>query len=236
MADIVDAFALFCGAWDGNAIGSGRTVAAADFAAYERLKGAYERVYAPLCEQSLDAKAKYLYVPTLDLSDKSLDALIEYTLDGDARLAVNCCSDLAEAGRIDARFDRSPVMLLHQFGLLERSIVLGGVYLDKDDLSLMAQEKIPLVVFPSSDAGHGHGVAPVCAALGRGVSVRIGSGDGAFNPRRDILREAWTLRMLVCSQMNDPDAVDCLTLARMCLPADAGHEAVSKTADIIMGI
>lgn len=230
MSEIIDAFALFGDAPARDDPRHERVAAATDYAVYEQLNGFYADVYAPLCDRSLETGAKLLYVPTLDLPDKTLDTLIEYAFDNDARLAVSCCSTLTEAGRIDARFNKSAVMLLHEFGLLERSTVLSGVYLDKDDLSLMAQENVPLVVFPSSDAGHGNGVAPICSALDKGVRVSIGSGDGAFNRKRDIIREAWTLGLLVCSQMNDGEAVDRLTLAGMCLSDDATPSELKNTA------
>lgn len=143
--------------------------------------------YAPFCDKSISAGAKRLYVPSLDMPDKQIDGLIDYVLSSDARLAVTCSQTLESAGRIDARFARSPVMLLYEFGLLERTAVISGVFLDKDDLALMAQERVPLVVLPSHDAGYGHGVAPICAATERGVRVFVGTGDGAHNPNRNVI-------------------------------------------------
>ncbi len=162
---------------------------------------------APFCAQAMACGAKKLYVPSLDVTDKALDELIAYTLENDVWLWVRCSPTLEDAGKIDSRFGKSAVMLLHECGLLERATVVGGAYLDKDDLSLMAQESVTLVLLPSFDAGYGNGIPPVCAALDKGVRVRLGSGDGVYNPARDMEGEKKLLRLLASAQMNKRDAV-----------------------------
>ena len=192
--------------------------------------------YAPFCDKSVSAGAKRLYVPSLDMPDKQIDGLIDYVLSSDARLAVTCSQTLESAGRIDARFARSPVMLLYEFGLLERTAVISGVFLDKDDLALMAQERVPLVVLPSHDAGYGHGVAPICAATERGVPVFVGTGDGAHNPNRNVIYEAAVLGLLVSAQMNRQNAVSARELAKMCLPEPISGSQIAKTEKRIKNV
>ena len=192
--------------------------------------------YAPFCDKSVSAGAKRLYVPSLDMPDKQIDGLIDYVLSSDARLAVTCSQTLESAGRIDARFARSPVMLLYEFGLLERTAVISGVFLDKDDLVLMAQERVPLVVLPSHDAGYGHGVAPICAATERGVRVFVGTGDGAHNPNRNVIYEAAVLGLLVSAQMNRQNAVSARELAKMCLPEPISGSQIAKTEKRIKNV
>ena len=170
------------------------------------------------------------------MPDKQIDGLIDYVLSSDARLAVTCSQTLESAGRIDARFARSPVMLLYEFGLLERTAVISGVFLDKDDLALMAQERVPLVVLPSHDAGYGHGVAPICAATERGVRVFVGTGDGAHNPNRNVIYEAAVLGLLVSAQMNRQNAVSARELAKMCLPEPISGSQIAKTEKRIKNV
>ncbi len=192
--------------------------------------------YAPFCDKSVSAGAKRLYVPSLDMPDKQIDGLIDYVLSSGARLAVTCSQTLESAGRIDARFARSPVMLLYEFGLLERTAVISGVFLDKDDLALMAQERVPLVVLPSHDAGYGHGVAPICAATERGVRVFVGTGDGSHNPNRNVIYEAAVLGLLVSAQMNRQNAVSARELAKMCLPEPISGSQIAKTEKRIKNV
>lgn len=186
--------------------------------------------YTTFCDRAIADGARKLYVPTLDLPEDKLDMLIDYTLGHGAKLIVNCASTLEDVGVIDSRFGRSPLMLMHECGLTEHAEVVSGVYLDKDDLSLMAQEGVPLTVLPTSDAGYGHGVAPVCAALERGVKLKLGTGDGRYNPARNILREAYVLGLLVSAHLNRADAVSMEQLAKMCLPCDVGESEISAVA------
>lgn len=215
-----------------KADGTVRTLACNSLAVKRELAAQNEPIYVSLCDEAMAGGEKYLYLPTLDLPDKTLDALIDYTLENKAHLAVRCCSTLTEAGRIDSRFGKSAVMLLHEFGLLEHSTVISGVYLDKDDLSLMAQEEVPLVVLPSEDAGYGNGIAPVYSAIERSVQVKLGSGDGVYNPSRSVLKEAALLRLLVAAQMNKRDALPLEVLSRMCA-ADATAREMAEIEKMI---
>lgn len=189
--------------------------------------------YVPFNEDNCARGAKKFYVPTLDLPDNIIDKLIDYTLDNKASLIVQCGETLTEVGIIDARFGRSPVMQLYEFGLLDYSTVVSGVYLDKDDLSLMAQEGTPLVVLPTYNAGRGNGIAPVKAAYNCGVDLRIGSGNGAYNRSRNMIYEAAFLRLAVSATLNLQDAVPLEYLAKACLPESAEGDKIQRIAKLI---
>ena len=230
-------FDAFCLIKDVNAVDCGdtaRTLACDDYAVYESLRGDKDNIYAPLCARAIENGDERLYIPSLDLPDNKIDELIDYTLSNPkVRLLVKCAQDLTETGIIDGRFGKSPLMLLHEFGLSERSTVVSGVYLDKDDLSLMAQEGVPLVLLPSFDAGRGFGVAPLCAALERGVKVKIGTYDGSYNPVRSVVFEAKFLRLAVSAVMNRKDAVSLKNLAEICA-YDSGQ--VDRITEMIENI
>lgn len=174
-----------------------------------------QEAFLPFGEDAVSRGVKRLYLPTLDLSDARLDALIEYALEQGAQILAECSTTLEEAGKIDSRFGKSPVMFLHECGILHCCTVVGGVYLDKDDLALMAQERVPLVVRPSFDAGNGRGVAPVTAAHKAGVEVRLGTADGTFNRAHSVILEAAYLRLLTAAQLNKKDALPLEVLSRM---------------------
>lgn len=226
---LTDAFALVGeGCSETNSQSCERTLACADCGAVALLKPENERLFVPFCKEATLGGATGIYLPTLDLPDKTLDSLIEYALDTGAELAVKCGCTLTDTGIIDARFGKSPVMLLYEFGLLQQSRIISGVCLDKDDLSLMAQEGVPLAVLPSTDAGEGNGVAPVCAALNAGVKLRIGTGSGVYNPKRSVIFEAAFLRLAVSAQMNKKDAVSVRELAKMCALDGADDASIKQ--------
>ncbi|MDE7395891.1 MAG: hypothetical protein K2M95_07220 [Clostridiales bacterium] len=184
-------------------------------AATAALTALSDDICLPFDEDAMRLGCKNLFLPSLDIPDKTLDSLIEYALENGARVTAVCSATLEEAGIIDSRFGKSPVMLLHECGLLVGCTVVGGVYLDKDDLALMAQENVPLVVRPSFDAGYGHGVAPVIAALKAGVKVSLGTADGVYNKDHSVLAEAAYLRLLTAAQLNRRDALSLGALSIM---------------------
>lgn len=184
-------------------------------------------------DYAIESGAKKLYVPSLDIPDKDIDKLIDYSLSVGAELLAVCGSSLTEMGIIDARFGKSPVMLLHEFGLLGQSRIISGVYLDKDDLALMSQEGVSLTVLPTSDAGCGNGIAPVCAAVKCGVTVRIGTGSGLYNRTRNVIQEAAFLRIALSAQLNKKDAITPGELAKMCVADNATPGDIVQTEKLI---
>ncbi|MDE7464683.1 MAG: hypothetical protein K2M48_06605, partial [Clostridiales bacterium] len=85
--------------------------------------------------------------------------------------------------------------------------VVGGVCLDNDDLDLMAQEGVPLVVLPTASAGYGHGYAPICAAIARGIRIGVGTFDGKYNKDCSIERELEFLKLTANADMRCENAV-----------------------------
>ncbi len=147
-----------------------------------------------------------IYIHSM-LDDDLLNDACDYILNNGVHAIVRAAYDLTEAGLIEARHKLSPIMLLHKYGVLDRCTIAGGVCLDNDDLDLMAQEGVPLVVLPTYSAGSGHGYAPVCAAVARGIRVGIGTFDGAYNPAADIDGEIRFLNLTANAAMSKEGAL-----------------------------
>ncbi len=148
-----------------------------------------------------------IFIPSL-ADETDIECAFDYLLNNVGTTAiVHTAFDLEETGIIEARYKLSPIMLLHKIGVLDRCIIAGGVCLDNDDLDLMAQENVPLVLLPTADAGYGHGFAPVCAALRRGIRVGIGTYDGKYNSMHDLDVEANFLRLTANAEMRTQDAL-----------------------------
>lgn len=147
-----------------------------------------------------------IYIDSL-CDEDVVENACDYLFSADARAIVRTAYDLEETGRIEAKHGLSPIMLLHKLGVLDRCTVAGGVCLDNDDLDLMAQEGTPLIVLPTADAGYGHGFAPVCAALKRGIKVGIGTYDGKYNRDASIDRETEFLRLTSNAEMSCENAL-----------------------------
>lgn len=160
-------------------------------------------VYAPFTDKT-DGGNIYLDGMT---DENVLERACDYLFSSGARAIVRAAYELNECGIIEARYKLSPVMLLHKLGIIDKCTIAGGVCLDNDDLDLMAQEGVPLVVLPTADAGYGHGYAPVCAALRRGVRVGVGTFDGKYNKKHSVEYELELLRLTANAEMRTENAL-----------------------------
>ncbi len=149
---------------------------------------------------------KHIYIP--DMTDEpAFEQACDYILNNGAKAIVRAAYDLTEAGIIEARYKLSPVMLLHKLGVAEYCTIAGGVCLDNDDLDLMAQEGMSLIVTPTASAGYGHGFAPICAAVARGIRVGVGTFDNKYNKNADIDVELEFLSLTANAEMRCENAL-----------------------------
>lgn len=162
-----------------------------------------------------DANEGRIFLPSLKNED-IVDAVTENVLGCGAKLIVAANRNLDEIGLSEARFHLTPVQILHKLGLLDRCTVVGGVYLDRDDVELLSQENTPLVLCPTCSLGYGDGFPHVSALDGK-VDFYLGSGDGAFNAGHSILRELRALILGSNCEMRQRDSfsVEAL-LSRVC--------------------
>lgn len=163
---------------------------------------------------SLAAGVDEIYLDNM-LDEDLLGGACDYIINNNARAIVRAAFDLEEAGIIEAKYKLSPIMLLHKLGILSRCTIAGGVCLDNDDLDLMAQENVPLILLPTADAGYGHGFAPVCAAISRGIRVGIGTYDCKYNRTADLDYELKFLSITANAEMRTENALSESTLKKI---------------------
>lgn len=178
--------------------------------------GAETEFYELINESNPVPKEDKICLGSLMLSDKIIDEVIAYTLKTGAAFMAVAARTLTEVGKCDARFHLSPVMLLHKLGLLKNAKIVGGVYLDNDDVDLMVQENATLILTPSHDAGYGNGIPNAVSYLKRGLKIALGSGDNRFNKNRGIEFEAEILQLLSSASLNTPSAIPGYDLKKMC--------------------
>jgi 5-methylthioadenosine/S-adenosylhomocysteine deaminase len=88
------------------------------------------------------------------------------------------------------RFGRTPVAYLDSLGVLsERTVMVHAVWVDDDDLGIMAERGVKVVHNPSANAFLGDGIAPVRKMLERGIPVCLGTDGGCTNSRQSIFEE-----------------------------------------------
>ncbi|MEA2453381.1 MAG: 5-methylthioadenosine/S-adenosylhomocysteine deaminase [Actinomycetota bacterium] len=119
---------------------------------------------------------------------------IRVALDVAAELGVPCHLHLAEAeyerDMIAERFGLTPVRLLADRGLLEAHLVgIHAVWLDDEEIDLVASAGAGVVHCPGANAFLGDGIARTVDMLERGVRVALGPDGGCANNRQSIFDE-----------------------------------------------
>jgi cytosine/adenosine deaminase-related metal-dependent hydrolase len=145
-----------------------------------------------------------------------VDACIEHKAKSGCKMLISVCTDLKSAGLIESRYKLSPIMLLHKLGLLTSSVIVGGNYLDRDDLELMAQEGASLVLLPSFSMGYGLG-APQATFCRKYVKCALGTADCKYNPSADLISESYLLRLISALNSHDEAAFSVSDAYDMCV-------------------
>ena len=95
------------------------------------------------------------------------------------------------------RYGRSMIAQLDALGILDRRWSFAHtVWVDDDDIDLLADRKAVVVHNPHSNSKIGAGVAPVARMLAKGVPVALGS-DGASTNDTLSIHEAMSLALLL---------------------------------------
>ena len=123
-------------------------------------------------------------------------------------LDVPCHLHLAEAeyerDLISERFGLTPVRLLADRGLLDRRLVaVHAVWLDEEEIDLVAEAGTGVVHCPGANAFLGDGIAPVMRMLERGVRVALGPDGGCANNRQSVFDEMRMASLLAKARAAD---------------------------------
>jgi 5-methylthioadenosine/S-adenosylhomocysteine deaminase len=106
------------------------------------------------------------------------------------------------------RYGRSPVGFLDSLGVLsERTVAVHCVWVDRDDLTVLAERGVRVVHNPSANAFLGDGVAPLRDMLTRGIPVCLGTDGGCTNSRRSVFEEMRMAALLAKARDADAEAV-----------------------------
>jgi 5-methylthioadenosine/S-adenosylhomocysteine deaminase len=88
------------------------------------------------------------------------------------------------------RHGLSPVKFLDSLGVLnERAILVHCVWVDPEDLDLIAARGARIVHNPGANSFLGDGIAPLREMLARGIPVALGTDGGCTNSRQSVFEE-----------------------------------------------
>ena len=166
-------------------------------------------------------------------------------LDVADELGTPCHLHLAEAvyekEQIERRFGTSPVRLLHREGLLRDNLVtIHTVWVDDEELDMLAEANVGVVHCPGANAFLGDGIARVPEMLSRGVRVALGPDGGCANNRQSIFDEMRMASLMAKARLADGSALGAQRALDMgtragadLLRIDAGAIAPGKLADFV---
>ncbi|MCI5178233.1 MAG: amidohydrolase [Candidatus Electrothrix sp. AW3_4] len=180
-------------------------------------------------------------------SSETLVAAKELSRSDNTLFFIHTAETEQEAEMIQSPQGDSPVRHLHALGLLDPATVcIHGVWLDEQDMDILAETGAAVVVCPQSNLKLASGIAPLQELLARNIRVGIGTDGVASNNRLDLIRE-----MDICAKIQkmqkreqfDPVAVPADKIVKMATQEGAavlgleekiGQLKVGKKADIIL--
>ena len=160
-------------------------------------------------------------------------------------LGVPCHLHLAEAAYernlIQERYGTTPVRLLHNEGLLDPALVtIHTVWVDDDELDMLAAAGAGVVHCPGANAFLGDGIARLPEMLSRGIRVALGPDGGCANNRQSVFDEMRNASLFAKARRAEGGALDAPTAFRLgteggadLLGLPVGRIEAGRAADLV---
>jgi len=115
-----------------------------------------------------------------DKMEKELSDLSMEIAEKKVRPFVKIGQDLLSLGSVDKLFGKSAVLVLEDFGFLDRqAVIVGANCLEKDDVEVLKNFDCDFVCLAGEDAKVGRRQLNIHSLLSKGVGVSLGSGSCA---------------------------------------------------------
>ncbi|MFQ3368479.1 MAG: 5-methylthioadenosine/S-adenosylhomocysteine deaminase [Methylophilaceae bacterium] len=135
-------------------------------------------------------------------------------------LGVNIHTHLHETQwEIEDSIDKygiTPVQRLNNLGIIGPSLMAAHcVYLNEQDMTILAKNKVSIVHNPSSNMKLGSGIADVAKMLKQNLSVSLGTDSSASNNRLDIMEEMRLAALLIKGSTKSPELIPAKEVIKM---------------------
>ena len=162
----------------------------------------------------------------------------------DAMLFIHLAETRAEVEQIQEQHNTTPVRYLESLGILDKdTICVHCVWLEEDEIEILAKSGAKVSTCPQSNMKLGSGIAPLKKMLAAGISVGLGTDGCASNNTLDLFSE-----MDLCARLHkvkdlDPTALPAKTVLEMATIGgatvlgqadDIGSLSPGRKADIIL--
>ena len=180
----------------------------------------------------------------LTCSAKTLLRAYDITSRFDFPLQTHLSETHDEAKEIEKKTGLRPVFYLDDLGLLNSNLIAAhAIYLDEEEIDLLAKRCVKIAHCPESNMKLGSGLAAVEKMLEKGVTVGLGTDGCASNNNLDLFTEMDTASKLAKVANLDPTIIDARTVLKMATIGGAkviglenriGTIETGKKADIII--
>lgn len=176
---------------------------------------------------NIDSRVKYFI--GLHAEYTCSDTLIEKTADLAVELGsktyIHLSETLNEVGSCTVRRGLTPPEYLHKIGFFDNGgLAAHCTYLDKNDISLLAQKKIVPVINGASNLKLASGIAPVYSMLKGGLLPALGTDGTASNNSSNMFKEMY---LYSCLQKVTLKAADIVTAKQaLCAATIDGYKAL----------
>lgn len=172
---------------------------------------------------------------------ETIGVALEVARELDAPCHLHLAEAPYEVEQIRARYDTTPVRLLERAGLLDRRLLtVHSVWLDDEELDLLAASGAGVVHCPGANAFLGDGMARLPEMLARGIPVALGPDGGCANNRQSVFDEMRTAGLMTKARLTDGAALDAATAFDLGTAAGArllglrvGSIAPGRCADLV---
>jgi 5-methylthioadenosine/S-adenosylhomocysteine deaminase len=193
---------------------------------------------SPLVTPALVCHSPYICLP------ETLRTIKAVTRRHDSLFLIHLAETREEVALLKERYGKKPTQHLHDLDLLDKATVAAHcIWLEEDELDLLAQFGVKVTHDPESNMKLGAGVAPVPEMLRRGIDVGLGTDGCASNNNLDLFGE-----MGMCAKLHkvftaDPTVMQAERVLEMATLGGArvlgmsdqiGSIAPGKCADIIL--
>ena len=133
---------------------------------------------------SIEVHSVYLY------EEKGLRDSAEFAMESGTSIHSHLHETKTEVMNCKAKYGMSPIKVFQKFGLLDVPVTAAHtVWLEDEDIGIIAERGVHPVHCPSSNMFLGSGFAPVQKMLDKGIPVCLGTDGAASNNDMDMLGE-----------------------------------------------
>jgi 5-methylthioadenosine/S-adenosylhomocysteine deaminase len=160
------------------------------------------------------------------------------------RFQIHAAETKNENDRFLSQHQMTPIRYLDSLGILDKNTLLVHcVWLDEDDIEIIADRQVAVSHNPQSNMKLAAGIAPVPQLVRRGVPVGLGTDGSASNNKLDLFDEMDTAAKLHKVDTLDPTVLDARTVLKMAtldgaaaigLAGTIGSLEAGKQADLII--